>query len=87
MKQQPVGAQPFSHISARQALLALQGLLAAMGIGDAWLYRTHDFRRGHAEDLLQGGGRLRQILEAGDWRSGTFMTYLNRIVPAPPLFV
>ena len=40
-------------------------------------YRTHDFRRGHAEDLRASGAPLLEILQAGDWKSPAFMTYMN----------
>ena len=45
---------------------------------DASKYRTHDFRRGHAEDLRLSGAPLAEILKAGDWRSSAFLDYLDR---------
>ena len=37
----------------------------------------HDFRRGHAQDLLEAGASLMTILRAGEWRSAAFMAYLD----------
>ena len=74
----PVGLQPFKHLSAAQALLALRELLAELGVPLAPVHRTHDFRRGHAEDMRLGGARLCEILAAGDWSSHAFMSYLDK---------
>ena len=79
MRALPAGTQPFAHIRASQALLALRELLAELHIPNAGVFRTHDFRRGHAEDLRRGGSRLYEILAAGDWKSGAFLAYLDRV--------
>jgi len=72
------GSQPFAHISASQALLALRGLLVELGVEDAVHHGTKAFRRGHAEDLERAGGRLGEILGLGDWRTRASMTkYIN----------
>ena len=42
-------------------------------------YTLIAFRRGHAEDLRRGGSRLYEILAAGDWKSGAFLAYLDRV--------
>ena len=42
------------------------------------LYRLHDFRRGHARDLLRRGKPLYEILRAGEWSSPAFLAYLDR---------
>ena len=36
-----------------------------------------DFRRGHAQDLLDNGARLCTIPRAGEWRSAAFANYLD----------
>ena len=74
----PAGAQPFAHIKPAQALTALRELLKEVGVANAQVHRTHDFRRGHAEDLRHNGSRLFEILDAGDWRSGAFLAYLDK---------
>ena len=40
-------------------------------------YRCHDLRRGHAKDLAGSGASLVEILNAGQWRSPTFLAYLD----------
>ena len=44
--------QPFAAISPAKALQDLRRVLSCLGIADAALFRTHDLRRGHAQDLL-----------------------------------
>jgi len=75
----PAGAQPFAHIKASQAPLALREMLAELKIPNAESYRTHDFRRGHAEDMRRSESKLFEILTAGDWRSAAFLSYLYRM--------
>ena len=77
MQQWPRGSQPFAHIPKAQALLALRELLSEIGVPDVAEYGTKGFRRGHAEDLRRGGGRLAEILGAGDWSSAAFRNYLD----------
>ncbi len=48
-----------------------------LGVEDAGSYLLHDFRRGHAEDLLNLGASLCVILKAGEWSSAAFAKYLN----------
>ena len=44
---------------------------------DASKFRTHDLRRGHAQDLADSGAPLVDILNAGQWRSPAFLEYLD----------
>ena len=79
MRDLPAGARPFASFNPGQTLLALRELLCELDIEHAMLYRMHDFRRGHAEDLRRlPGTTLGEILEAGDWSSGAFKDYLDR---------
>ena len=71
------GARPFSGFTGSSALHLLRELLANLGVTNASRYRTHDLRRGHARDLQANGSTLREILNAGDWRSPAFLTYLD----------
>ena len=71
------GFAPFAFIDARTALTRLRDWLVALRVPDARKYRTHDFRRGHARDMLRGGARLCEILKAGEWRSAAFLAYLD----------
>ena len=52
-------------------------MLALLGIGSAHLFVPHDLRRGHAQDLVECGHNLTEILQAGDWRSAAFKNYLD----------
>ena len=47
------------------------------GIPNHNSFATHSFRRGHARDIHRNGGKLKEILEAGDWRSAAFMHYMD----------
>ena len=67
----PAGSRPFAGITSTQAVRCLRALLQEMEVPEAGLYRTHDFRRGHAHDLQMSGAPLSVILEAGEWRSAT----------------
>ena len=73
------GSQPFAFFHARSALGILRSWLKVMGVKDASFYRTHDFRRGHARDMLRAGARLHEILRAGEWRSAAFLKYLDKV--------
>jgi len=57
----------------------LRRRLALIGVVDGQSYRTHDFRRGHARDIQFRGGSLRELLEAGEWRSCAFLKYLDLV--------
>ena len=54
---------------------------AATAIGDPTADRAsaHGFRRGFACDLAMEGESLKDILEAGDWRSAAFRRYLETV--------
>jgi len=49
----------------------------SLGVPLAAVYRTQDFRRGHARDMQEGGRGLFEILSVGEWRSPAFMAYLD----------
>lgn len=71
------GQRPFAGITADFARSRLREILEVLQIEQACLYRTHDLRRGHAEDLVQSGCPLPQILRMGEWTSPSFMDYVN----------
>ncbi len=77
MEALPVGSKPFAEYTQGKALAILRGALLTIGTEDAKLYRTHDFRRGHAKDLQMNGASLYEILCAGEWRSPAFLEYLD----------
>jgi hypothetical protein len=70
--------KPFIGISAGEALKVLRFILVQLNVKEAVQYRTHDLRRGHAQDLLESGAPLWTILQAGEWRSPAFLDYLNQ---------
>ena len=47
------GDRLFSGITAASALTTLRFLLSQLGVESAADYRTHDLRRGHAQDLVE----------------------------------
>ena len=51
------GEALFGGITAHGALDKLRFMLAAVGVENPQLYRSHDIRRGHALDLQCSGGR------------------------------
>ena len=67
----------FEGIDGGSALKVLRRRLSYLGIQDSELYKLHDFRRGHAQDLLEKGITLKTILLVGEWRSPAFMCYLD----------
>ena len=73
----PVGTKPFQGITPAKSLKTLRMMLDRLGVQGAFAYRCHDIRRGHANDMLQRGRSLYEILMAGEWRSPAFMTYLD----------
>ena len=71
------GATPFAHFTQASALAALRKRLAILQIEHPQEYKLHDFRRGHAQDLLEAGASLMAILKAGEWKGAAFMAYLD----------
>ena len=69
-----LGQKPFSDISAEFALASLRGCLGILAVSDAHLFRTHDLRRGHADDMRRRGCTAYQILMAGGWTSPAFLS-------------
>ena len=73
------GTRPFASFNIGSVLKTLRDMLMELQIPEANKYRTHDFRRGHAEDMRRNGATLGEILRAGDWRSPAFLFYLDKI--------
>ena len=73
----PEGARPWGGVCGQTALSGLRRRLEQLGLPDPGSYRLHDFRRGHAQDLLEGGSSLTLILKAGEWKSAAFLRYLQ----------
>ena len=73
----PDGARPWEHISAGTARTRLHRILDVLKVPSAKCFGTHDFRRGHAEDMRLSGCTLAEILAAGQWKSTAFLRYIN----------
>jgi hypothetical protein len=73
----PAGSAPFVATTPSAALGLLRDMLSFLNVPDAAHFRTHDMRRGHAEDLKLSGATLYEILMAGEWRSPAFLKYLD----------
>ena len=74
---QPEGTKVFAEISDGNARTNLKYMLEVLRVPEAQLYRTHDLRRGHADDMRVNGASLCEILRAGEWRSPAFLEYLD----------
>jgi len=72
-----IGHKPFAKMTPASALARLRCFLRELDVADAHKYRTHDWRRGHAKDMQMNGSTLYQILMAGEWRSPSFMSYMD----------
>ena len=76
-KLQP-GVLPFAGIDRRTVCDELRALLGVLGVSAAFMYRSQDLRRGHADDQRKGGKTLHEILIAGGWRSaGAHRSYMD----------
>ena len=73
----PVWSHPWAGIAPQHARAQLRTVLSRLRVPEAASYRSHDFRRGHAEDMRQNGSTLAQILIAGQRRSAALLRYLD----------
>ena len=69
----PIGSMPFKTFTAKTAINSLRVVLAATDVPNAEKYRTHDLRRGHAEDIVANGGRLTELLQMGKLRTDALL--------------
>ena len=72
-----VGSSPFAEITGTYANQVLRACCVALNMKKANLFRCHDLRRGHSEDMRNAGATLKEILDAGQWRSPRFLEYLD----------
>ncbi len=70
--------QPLFTMTCDAFLRELRRILRLLGIPRWAGYGSHALRRGAAQDLLEGGGRLCEVLQAGEWASKAFLDYQNR---------
>ena len=72
------GSQRLFTITYSYFLILLRRALFELRVPDARKFGSHSFRRGCADDMRESKAPLRDILEAGGWRSGAFMLYMSR---------
>ena len=48
-----------------------------VGVEEAQHVGTHSLRRGMAQDILDMGGSLPRLFNAGDWASSAYLKYLR----------
>jgi hypothetical protein len=65
------------NLEEEEEEVSLRRQLEGLGVAHATSYWLHDFRRGHTQDLVAGGSTLVEILRAGEWRTPSFMCYLD----------
>ena len=73
-----VGERAFPGVSPGRALGVLRQALKELGVEDAWRYRTHDFRRGHADDLCRSGMFSTQLQHSMGKKSASGDHLVNR---------
>ena len=75
----PTGAAPRENCSQQFVIKRLRQDLAKLApmVSEPEKHGTHDFRRGHAEDMRASGCPLADILRAGQWKSAAFLRYVN----------
>ena len=56
---------------------SIRRLALRIGIPHAARVGTHAFRRGMAQDLVDGKGSLAEVLRAGGWSSSAYLKYLR----------
>jgi hypothetical protein len=70
------GDRVFS-ISVGQFARRVKQLAELVGVDGARNVGTHSLRRGMAQDILDMGGSLPALLNAGDWASSAYLKYLR----------
>ena len=70
-------AAPFAKWKPRVVNDLIRRRLATAGMDKASSYSSKGLRRGHAQDLVKRKSPLVTILNAGDWRSSAFASYLD----------
>ena len=71
------GGRPFVATNEKMALSHLRTMLMELRVEEAHLYRTHDLRRGHTQDLVDSGTPAVEVLRLGDWRSRAVHSYVD----------
>ena len=72
-----IGQQIFPGVKAKHAISKLRQVLQGLDVENASMYRTHDLRRGHADDLVENGTSVSNLLLMGEWAPPAFFKYIN----------
>ena len=70
--------QPLFNMTYNSFLSELRRFLRLLGVAQWAQYGSHALRRGSAQDLMEGGGKLSEVLQAGEWASRASLAYQNR---------
>ena len=76
----PEGALLFPTWAQRGSQALLQSLrrrLCLLGVPNFHEFGLHSLRRGQAQQILDDGGSLADVLRAGQWSSPAFLLYLD----------
>jgi len=68
---------PFESFTSSGVNVVLRHWLRSLGVENANEYSSKCFRRGHAQDLLEGRSHTAKILSAGEWRSHASKSYVE----------
>ena len=63
--------------SLTEFLAAVRRLLTALDIENPEQYTLKMFRAGHATTLAEEGKSIGHILQAGEWKSAAFLSYID----------
>ena len=58
-------------------LLSIRHVLAGLRVPNPELYTLKMFRAGHATELAKMGKSVGENLQAGEWRSAAFLSYVD----------
>ena len=64
-------------MSSTEFLTAVRRVLGAVGMENPEQYTLKMFRAGHASTLAEEGKSVGHILQAGEWKSAAFLSYID----------
>ena len=71
------GHKALAKITPASALARVRSFLRELGVANAGKYRIPDWRRCRAKIMQMSGNTLYQIMMTGEWRSPSFMSYME----------
>ena len=76
-KRVPRGKLLFPSLKTGSLNRDLRNLFNTSGLPNASHLSSHAFRKGGAQEIIDKGGSLGQLLTAGGWSSAAFLTYIS----------